>query len=365
MVAEFIELVGIDSESGQEGRIRDAIRGKLTALGLEVYEDEAGRVLNGESGNLVARLEGSVPKPPIMFCAHMDTVKPGQDVKAVIKGETIFSAGDTILGADDKAGIAAILEALRVIKEDKLAYPPVEVVFTVGEEQGLMGSKHLDFSRIQSRLGYVLDSAGEPGSIITRAPRQNEIEFTVWGKAAHAGINPEEGVNAIHAAARALAGMRTGRIDEETTCNLGIIEGGRARNIVADFCLIRGEARSLSPEGLERITSEMVERFQAAVAEYGARGEVHVQLLYPEMNLSHEEPVVSLACRAVRNLGKTPQLVKTGGGSDASIFNGQDIRCANLGIGMQAVHTVDEHISIRDLVDSARLVVEILKEAGR
>jgi len=365
ILAEFLELVQVDSESGREGRLKELLKEKLGDLGLTVIEDKAGKETEGDSGNLIASLEGTTNKPAILFCAHMDTVKPGVGVKPVIRDGAVYSREGTVLGADDKAGIAAILEGLRVAEEQGLARPPIEVVFTVSEERGLMGSKHLDFSVLQARQAYVLDSVGEPGTIVIRAPRQNEVEFRVYGKAAHAGINPEDGINAIHVAAKALAGMRIGRIDEETTCNLGTVEGGKARNIVADYCSIGGEVRSLAPEKLERVTAEMVKHFQEEVGRYGARSEVRVNLLYPEMNLDPEEPVVALAKQAARNLGKVPNLIKTGGGSDASIFNGQGIRCVNLGIGMEAVHTAEEHIRIEDLVDTARLVVEIIREAGR
>ncbi|MGI6487207.1 MAG: M20/M25/M40 family metallo-hydrolase [Syntrophomonadaceae bacterium] len=365
LVREFIELVETDSESGREGKLRDLLMVKLRALGLEVEEDEAGKKVNGESGNLIARLDGTPDKPSILFSAHMDTVSPGVGVKAAIRGETIYSEGETILGSDDKAGIAAILEALRVVKEVGWAHPPLEVVFTVSEEQGLMGSKNLDYSHLSSRSGYVLDGSGEPGTIITRAPCHNEICFEVFGKAAHAGINPEDGVNAIQAAARALADLELGRIDKETTCNLGIIEGGRARNIVPGYCRIVGEARSLSRERLQDLTGIMVEHFRHRVSEYGAESQVQVEMLYPEMDLQPDDPVIKLARQAVVNLGKNPVLESTGGGSDANVFNGKGIRCANLGIGMQSVHTTDEFIHIKDLVDNARLVVEIIKEAGR
>ncbi len=365
ILTEFLELVQVDSESGKEGRLKELLKEKLSSLGLDVIEDEAGKHLGGESGNLIAFLPGRADKSAILFCAHMDTVKPGVGVKPVVKDKTIYSSGDTILGADDKAGIAAILEALRVVKEQAIENPPVEIVFTVSEEQGLMGSKRLDFSLLKAKHGYVLDSVGDPGTIVIRAPRQNELEFRVYGKAAHAGINPQDGINAIHIAAKALAGMRIGRVDEETTCNIGTIEGGKARNIVADYCCIGGEARSLSPEKLERITGEMVKHFREKVEKYGGRCEVRVDLLYPEMNLDPEEPVVALAQQAARNIGKVPNLIKTGGGSDASIFNGNGIRCVNLGIGMESVHTTEEHIRVENLVDTARLVVEIIREAGR
>ncbi|MCR4399356.1 MAG: M20/M25/M40 family metallo-hydrolase [Syntrophomonadaceae bacterium] len=363
LLAEFLRLVAIDSVSGCEGRVSEVLRETLGALGFQVTEDEAGKALGGEAGNLIARLPGNAPGPSLVFCAHMDTVEPGSGVRPELRGGCVYSAGDTILGGDDKAGIVAILEGVRVVIEQGWRRPDLEVVFTVSEEQGLMGSKHLDFARLRSRLGFVLDSVGEPGAIITRAPRQNEIEFEVLGRAAHAGIAPETGVNAIQAAARALAAMPMGRIDAQTTCNIGVIEGGKARNIVPDRCHMKGEARSLSPARLEEVTRQMVETFHAEVERYGAQGEARVSLLYPEMDLAPGELVVRLAARGAEAAGLSARIESTGGGSDASIFNGAGIRCVNLGIGMQAVHTTEEHIALADLAGSARWVACIIREA--
>lgn len=365
IIENFMALVRIDSESGQEAAVRDFVRPRLQDLGLEVYEDEAGKELMGESGNLIAWKHGKLPGPSIFLGAHMDTVVPGKGIVPVLKDGTIRSSGDTILGGDDKAGIAAILEALQVIKEQDLSHPPLEIIFTVSEEQGLMGSKHLDFNRVRSQLGYVLDSDGVAGSIIVRAPTQNEFVITVNGKAAHAGINPEEGLNAICLAAYAINHLNIGRIDEETTCNLGTISGGRARNIVADRVEVKGEARSLSPDKLENLTQEIVTVFRDKVEEKGGRCEVEIKHLYPRIDLDPEEPVVQIAVRAARAMGKKPVLMRTGGGSDANIFNGQGIRCANLGIGMKKVHTTEEFIKVDSLVDSARYVLQIIEEAGK
>ena len=365
IIDNFMALVRIDSESGQEATVRDFVRPLLQDLGLEVYEDEAGKELGGESGNLVAWKDGKLPGPSIFLGAHMDTVVPGKGIVPVLKDGTIRSSGDTVLGGDDKAGIAAILEALQVIKEQNLSHPPLEIIFTVSEEQGLMGSKLLDFNRVRSRLGYVLDSDGAAGSIIVKAPTQNEFAITVIGKAAHAGINPEDGLNAICLAAYAINHLNIGRIDEETTCNLGTINGGRARNIVADRVEVKGEARSLSPDKLENLTQKIVTVFRDKVEEKGGRCEVKIKNLYPRIDLDPAEPVVQIAVRAARAMGREPVLMRTGGGSDANIFNGQGIRCANLGIGMKKVHTTEEYITVDSLVDSARYVLQIIEEAGK
>ncbi|MGI6549204.1 MAG: M20/M25/M40 family metallo-hydrolase [Syntrophomonadales bacterium] len=365
IVRDFMALVRIDSESGKEGAVRDFLCSRLQGMGMEVYEDEAGKALEGESGNLFAWKDGKVPGPSIFLSAHMDTVVPGKGVEPLLDDGVIRSAGDTILGGDDKAGIAAILEALQVIKERNLSHPPLEVIFTVSEEQGLMGSKHLDFSRVRSKLGYVLDSGGDAGNIIIKAPTQNEFVLTVIGKAAHAGINPEEGLNAISLAAYAINHLDIGRIDEETTCNLGTIHGGRARNIVADRVEVKGEARSLSPAKLDALTNEIVTTFRQKVEEKGGRCEVEVVHLYPMIDLDPEEPVVQIAARAARAMGKEPVLGRTGGGSDANIFNGMGIRCANLGIGMEKVHTTEEFITVNSLVDSAQYILQIIEEAGK
>lgn len=365
IVEDFLTLVRIDSESGKEGTLRNFVRSRLQDLGMEVYEDEAGEALGGESGNLIAWKDGNLPGPSIFVGAHMDTVVPGEGVKPVVEAGVIRSSGDTILGGDDKAGIAAILEALRVLKEQNLSHSPVEVIFTVSEEQGLMGSKHLDFTRVRSKLGYVLDSDGPTGNIIVQGPTQNEFMITVTGKSAHAGMNPEDGLNAICLAAYAINHLNIGRIDKETTCNLGTINGGRARNIVPDRVVVKGEARSLTPAKLDALTQEIITVFKDKVEEKGGRCEVEIRHLYPMIDLEPGEPVVQIAARAARAMGREPVLTRTGGGSDANIFNGQGIRCANLGIGMKKVHTTEEFIMVDSLVDTARYVLQIIEEAGK
>ncbi len=364
MVAEFLEMVRVDSVSGKERDLADLLKARLENLGLEVFEDDAGKKINSSAGNIIARLPGTAAGRPVMVCAHMDTVEPGRGVRPVVKGGIIRSSGDTVLGGDDKAGIAAALEAVRVIKETGIRHPGLELVFTVFEEGGLLGAKNLDPGLIRSGFGYVLDSDGLPGSIVTRAPTQDRITATVTGKSAHAGICPEKGINAIEVAAKAIAAMKIGRIDHETTANIGVISGGKATNIVPDSVFIQGETRSLDRAKKDRQTRLIAEKLREAAAAAGASVEVKVENLYREFGLGDDHEVVLTAVKAAQNLEIVPQLQSTGGGSDANIFNEKGIPTVILGIAMQNVHTTEEFIRIDDLVMSCRYLVEIIKTAG-
>lgn len=364
LVELFIRLVETDSVSKKEDKVRDLIIEFFTTRGVKVEEDRAGELLKGRSGNLLVRIAGTVNKPPILFSGHMDTVKPGVGIKAVISEDGVIrSQGDTILGSDDKAAIAALLEAYEAIREQNLPHPPLEFLFTVAEEQGLMGSKLFDYSRLQSKIAYVLDDGNDPGTITIKAPCQNEIEYVVKGRAAHAGMNPEEGINAILLASKALAVMPCGRIDEETTCNFGIIEGGLARNIVAPECCIKGEARSQNRKKLDQLTTLLRDTFIKEIEKQGGEAQVHINFLYPELALNPEEEVVQRAMCAIRKLGLEPHLAATGGGSDANIINGQGIKCVNLGVGMKNVHTTGEYIAIKHLVQDVEIILGIIEES--
>lgn len=368
LIDGFLEMIAIDSVSGHEASYRDYLQARFDELGFAGVEDDAGQRLGGDSGNLLFKLPGTMNRPPLLLSAHMDTVVPGHNIKgelAQLDGHQIIrSAGPTILGGDDKAGVAALLEAIRVIIENRMDYPPLEILFTVSEEQGLLGIKNFDFSQIGAPIGFVLDSGGDPGTIVVQSPCQNEIEYRVRGIAAHAGMNPEEGRNAIQIMGRALAKMPCGRIDPDTTCNFGVIEGGLARNIVAPFCRVKGEARSLDRSKLDKLTEELGSVFTAEVIANGGEPEVEVMLLYPEAALQAEEEVVQLALRAAENIGVAPRLESTGGGSDASIINDAGIRCANLGIGMKKVHTIDEYIRVEDLIADTAWIISIIRQAA-
>lgn len=366
IVDEFLRMVQIDSPSLHERDMADYLKRKLTSMGLEVIEDEAGHVIgntcDNQTGNLIATMKGSMADvPTVLFSAHMDTVEPGRGVKPVIREGTIYSDGTTILGGDDKAGIAAILEAIQVLQENQIPHGDLEFVFTVAEEGGLRGAKNLDYQRLKAEFGYVLDCDGQAGTIITKAPAQYRIKASVIGKAAHAGISPEQGVNAIVVASRAISLMKLGRLDEDTTANIGVITGGKATNIIPDLVNIEGETRSTDPEKLEKQTDEIVRILEQTAREMDARVIVDKDFLYPRLKLEDTSEVVRIAMAAAGNIGQKPVLVSTGGGSDANIINGYGIPTANLGIGMSKVHSTEEFITIDNLVLNARYVLEIMK----
>lgn len=365
LVDGFMTMAAIDSVSRQERKMADHLGGLLDALGLEYIEDDAGRAANGTAGNIIARVAGTVPAPPLLFCAHMDTVEPGVGVRPRIKGHSIHSGGDTVLGADDKAGIAALLEAVRVIKDKGLPHPPLELVFTVAEEVGLLGAKALDRGALEAAMAFVLDSDGAPGQVVTRAPSQDRIAATVIGRAAHAGINPGDGVNAIRAAAAAVVDLPLGRVDAETTANIGIIRGGRATNIVPERVYLEGETRSLDDVKRRAISELICRKMTERAEEAGARVKIEVEELYASFHLDADAAPVRLALEAARNLGLDTGLKHSGGGSDANVLNRFGIPTVNLSTGMQKVHSTDEMILIEDLHNTARQVLEIIRLAAR
>lgn len=366
LLNEFLELVQIDSHSGKEGQIAKNLFAKLEELGLEVEIDKAGEKKGGETGNVIARLKGSKDGHKILFSSHMDTVVPGEGIKPIVDKEAglVKSDGTTVLGADDKAGIAAILEALRLVKENGIETSDIEVVFSIWEEGGLFGAKNLDYSTLNAEMAFVLDSGGAPGQIITQAPAQDKIDVKIVGKPAHAGLAPETGVSAVMVAAKAIENMNLLRIDEETTANIGTINGGVATNIVMPELTIKAEARSLSNDKLDKQTAHMVETFKKAGEEMGAVVEVETSRAYGAFTLSDDEDIVKLAKTACEN-AKFEKIytTSTGGGSDTNIYNENGIKAVNLGIGMQKVHTLDEFIMIQDLNDAAKMVLEIIKAA--
>ncbi|ODA43001.1 M20/M25/M40 family metallo-hydrolase [Desulfosporosinus sp. BG] len=362
LLAELFELIKIDSPTRNERQIADILKKRLESLDMVVTEDQAGMAIGGNCGNIFAYLPGNLPQAPILLLsAHMDTVDPGLNIEPVLKDGRITSAGSTILGADDKAGIAPILEALRTIQEQGIPHGDIQVIFNVAEEGGLNGSKNIDKTLLRADLGFVLDAVGQPGLIILEAPGQDRINVTIKGKASHAGASPEDGISAIVVAAKAIASLQTGRIDEETTSNIGTIQGGRATNIVADRVEITCESRSRNIGKLERYTTEMCETFIKSAAEMGAVAEVEVTRLYDPFTIMKESEVALLAAQAAQSANIIATFEATGGGSDANYYNRYDIPCLVLGIGMQKPHTTDEFIEEEDLYKSAKLVVEIIK----
>jgi tripeptide aminopeptidase len=294
----------------------------------------------------------------------MDTVEPSSGVHPHLDGTVFRSAGDTILGADDKAGIVAILEALRVLSERRLPHPPLQVIFSVAEEGGLHGIRHLDRSLLHADLGYVFDGEGEPGWITTAAPGQDRLQVVLHGRAAHAGLAPELGINAILVAAEALASMTLGRIDGETTANVGMIQGGWATNIVPDRVELALEARSRDCWKLARQTGMMVDSFQIAAAARGATANVEVSRTYESYRLDEGMEVVRLAQRAAQRAGLNPRLVMTGGGSDANFLNQYGIPSTVMGIGLGNPHTTEEFIPVSSLERTTALILSLCQEAN-
>lgn len=366
----FLALVRIDSPSRKERDIAMHLKGKLAALGAEVSFDQADRPVGGTVGNLIGRIPGTKPgAAPFLLCAHMDTVGPGEGIKPRVEENTIKSDGSTILGADDKSGIAIICEVLRALQEEKVPRPELEILLTICEETGLLGVKHLDVSCLHARTGLVLDSS-DPDRLITRAPAANRLQFTLQGLEAHAGVCPEKGINAIRMASEAIAGMRLGRLDEETTANIGTIEGGSAINIIPHTVTIHGEARSHDEAKLEAQTEHMIRCFEEAAGRHQLtldgmthRGQVtcQVQRDYDRLFIPEEARIVQLVRHAARTLGREIVLWRTGGGSDANILCAKGLEVANVGTGQREVHTVREYLLLDDMVRSAELVLETVK----
>ena len=365
VVGEFIQLTQVDSLSGKERLMADLLKNKLAEMGLQVWEDEAGKAVNGNAGNVLAKLPGTAAGTAMLLCAHMDTVEPGCGVRPQLADGIIRSAGDTVLGADDKAGIVTILEVLRWVLERGIEHAGLEVAFTIWEENGLKGAKYLDLSALEAKMGYVLDSTGLPGAVITNAPSHEEIHAIIRGQAAHAGICPEAGVSAIQIAAHAVAGMELGRIDDETTCNIGIISGGKANNIVPDMVVLDGEARSLNAEKMALRTKEMCRAIETAAARFSGKAEITVETAYHGYNLTETDLPVLVAKEAAKALGLDFSLNKTGGGSDANVFNKKGLPTAVLGIGMKQVHTTEEYIRVEDLLNNVRYLYQIVQSARR
>jgi tripeptide aminopeptidase len=366
LVDEFLELVQIDSETKYEGEIAKVLKQKFESLDLHVIEDDTTARTGHGAGNLICTLEGNKEGvDPIYFTSHMDTVVPGKGVKPSIKDGYIVSDGTTILGADDKAGLAAMLEAIKVLKENNIEHGTVQFVITVGEESGLVGAKALDPSLIQAKYGYALDSDGKVGNVIVAAPTQAKIKAVIHGKTAHAGVAPEKGVSAITIAAKAIAKMPLGRIDEETTANIGRFEGGTQTNIVCDRVDILAEARSLVPEKMEAQVQKMKEAFESVAEEMGGRAEIHVEVMYPGFKFSENDHVVKIAKKAAEKIGRPCELLKSGGGSDANVIAGFGIPTVNLAVGYEEIHTTNERMPIEELVKTTEMVLAIIEEVAK
>lgn len=367
LLKEFFELVQIDSETKDEREIANVLTEKMTALGFDVFEDDSAERSGHGAGNLIATMKGTVPSAdPIYFTCHMDTVVPGLGIQPELRDDGyIYSDGTTILGADDKAGIAALFEMMRVVKEDNIAHGDLQFIITAGEESGLKGAKEMDPKLITSKYGYAVDSDGKVGGIVTAAPYQAKIWATIQGKTAHAGVAPEKGVSAINIAAKSIAAMTLGRIDEETTANIGSFHGGQATNIVCDEVTIIAEARSIQDEKLEVQLEHMQNTFTRVAKEMGGEAILKTEKMYPGFSFTEDAAVVQTAVQAIKNIGRTPELLTSGGGSDGNIFNGAGIPTVTLSVGYEEIHTTNERMPVEELEKLTELLIEIVQVTAK
>ncbi len=364
----FITLCEIDSPSWQERRVADYLTTVCTDLGAEeIIEDNSSQKTNADCGNLIVRFPGTVAKKPLFFACHMDTVEPGCGVEVVQTGDIFTSRGHTVLGSDDKSGIAALVEMMHVLQETGTPHRPVEILLTTCEEVGLLGAKFLDHTLLQAKSGYALDSTGID-RVIVGAPAANRLKIKVHGIAAHAGLNPEEGVSAFCLAARAIADLRLGRLDDQSTANFGLIHGGVATNIVPDLITIEGEVRSHSAEKLANYTREIESTFRNVVKNWAAQAggikqpsvDITVQKEYPSMFLESADPVLRRVKRAGDLLQREIRFEVAGGGSDANILNSYGLKTAIIATGMSNVHTTDECLDLNDLYSLTELLLAVV-----
>lgn len=366
LVAEFLELVQVDSETKHEAEIARVLTEKFTALGLKVVEDDSQQRTGHGAGNLVCTLEASqAGVDSILLSSHMDTVGPGVGIKPVIKEGIIYSDGTTILGSDDKAGVAAILETIRILKENNLPHGQIQIVISAGEESGLVGAKAIDTSLLDAKFGFAIDSHDKVGNVVVAAPSRAKIKAILRGKTAHAGVAPEKGINAIQIAAAAINKMPLGRIDDDTTANLGRIEGGSQLNVVCEEVTVLAEARSLINEKLEQQLQTMKEAFETTAEEMGGKAKVEIEILYPGFKFSEADEVVQIAQRAAAKIERPCSLLRSGGGSDANVFSGYGIPTVNLAVGYEEIHTVNERMPIEELVKITEMLLAVIEETVR
>lgn len=369
LALEFQTLLNIESPSKKEGKLAYYIATIFEALGYRCFFDRSYENTGSEVGNLIVKIPGTLPSSPILFCAHLDTIGPCENPRIIFDKGVYRSDGRTVLGADDKSGIAILIEIGKVLKENIFPYPPIEFIFTTCEEIGLLGAKYLDYNLIDAKEGFVLDSEN-PTEVINSAPSSYQFKIEIKGKSAHAGLEPEKGINAIHLLSKVISDLPFGRIDEETTMNVGIINGGNYVNIVPDYASAKGEMRSHSEEKLLNLQNLIQNQLDKVISSYPKKeeglpsGKVKFEKIFKAFNIPLDDPICKLVQKAGERLGLNISFKKREGGSDANIFNEFGLKCLILGTGMQKVHTTEEFIKLKDLIITANFVLEIIKTKG-
>lgn len=358
----FLDYVRIDSESGHEKQLAQRLISDLTAIGCEIYVDNSMDKTGSDTGNVYATLPGNAPGEPIILCAHMDTVVPGNGVSPVVEGSVVRTDGTTVLGADDKSGVTAIVEGMRTVVEQNIPHPTIQAVFTVCEEIGLFGSRHMEYDKLVGKRAAVLDSSS-PGVIVVGGPGQYKINATVIGRRAHAGGGPERGISAIQVLCEAISNMKQLRIDRETTANIGSIHSDYPTNVVAERATMKAECRSHSEEKLERQVEHMEDCLRKACEKYGATLELERTRTYTSYRHDKSEPFIQYVSAAMERAGLTPHLGTTGGGSDVNNMCRKGIAALMIGTGMHGVHSTEECIDMKDLARTALMVVELIRGA--
>lgn len=361
----FKELCLINAPALMERDVVAFVEGMLKSEGFEVWQDDAGSKIGGNANNLIVKVPGSLTQAPkVFFSAHFDTVEPTAGLEIVEENGVLKTSGNTILGADDKGGMAPIIEAFRVVREQGIPHGDLYALFTCAEEIGLKGAEALEIKDLPVDFGFVLDTGPPVGTFVTRTATHDRLKIAVTGAPAHAGKDPEKGVSAIEVASRAIAGMRLGRIADETTANIGTISGGTATNVIPARCVMEAEARSTDERVLDEQISHMIDRFHSAAQEMGAKVSIEHERHYRAYSLDESLPVVQAAVAASRKLGFEPTLRTTLGGSDANVFNAKGVPTIVVATGMEKIHTHEEFIKINDLHDTARLVIAIIQEVA-
>jgi tripeptide aminopeptidase len=345
----FVELAALPTPPGEERAAADVVLRYLRDLGLAADEDDAGAAIGSTMGNVYSRLEPTAEGVPLFFCAHLDTVPPSGPLEPVVEEGVVRNAGGTILGADNKSAAAAMLEGVRRVLAENRPHAGIELLFTPKEEVGLIGAFAFDDSRLFADVGYVYDQAAPIGEIILGAPWSQAMDVRFHGRASHSGMYPEEGRSAILAAARAIVDLRLGRVDDDTTANVGVIEGGTAGNIVPEWCTFVAEARCQDEDKLRDVVQEMLDAFSFAATSTDCEVETELRKSYSGYRFKQSEDVVQLAATALAATGHPVSYALSGGAADANVFNERGRRCLNIANGMADIHTSNEHIAVADL----------------
>ncbi len=362
VIDEFVKIVRIDSLSLKEEKMFDYIKTRLGHLPVTMeFLPYTMENTGAASGNLIVRLPANENnKPALFFDAHVDTVEPGIGIKPVVENNRIRSDGSTILGADDKAGAAAMIIALEELLSSGVRHGDISFLFTSAEEIGLTGVHHLDFSKLKADYGFVLDSHGKIGGVNVAAPHHYGYEIRVKGKASHAGIAPEQGINAIKIAAQIIESLPQGKLNKDTVANVGLIEGGKATNIIPDECIIKGEFRSHDMKEIIRLKEEitrLIEKNKKLAVDIG----LSFTEMYKGFRFNKRDPIIQIVRKAIESIGLKPRFERSGGGSNTNLYNQNHIACLNLAVGMMNVHSTEEYIDCDDLENLVRLIMELVK----